>query len=104
VTTFLLGAAAVLVLNVAVVLWRVARGPHLSDRLAGLLLMGTTGAMVLAVLAQALGEPGLRDAALGVVALAALMVVVRATQVRRAQPPGGSAPRDERPEEVARAD
>lgn len=81
-SAFLLGAAAVLVLNVVLALVRVTRGPHLSDRLAGLLLMGTTGAMVLVVLAQALDEPGLRDAALGVVALAALMVVVRATSAR----------------------
>lgn len=76
-TTFLLTACAVLVLNVVVGAARVLRGPTTRDRTAALLLLSTTGTAALVVLAHAVEVPALRDAALALVALATVMVVVR---------------------------
>ena len=73
----LTAAAVVLVLNFAVSAGRVLRGPSGRDRLSALVLLSTTGAAVLAVLATASDAPGLRDAALAVVALATVIVVAR---------------------------
>jgi multicomponent Na+:H+ antiporter subunit F len=73
--TFLLGVAAVLLLNVAAGLTRVARGPTRADRMVAAQLFGTTGVAVLLTLAQAMGEPALRDLALVVVLLAVVISV-----------------------------
>jgi multicomponent Na+:H+ antiporter subunit F len=73
----LLGVATFLLLNVLVGLARVLVGPDTRDRLLGVVLLGTTGVALLTVLAEVSGTPALRDAALALVALAALVVVVR---------------------------
>lgn len=84
--TFLLGVAAVLLLNVAAGLVRVARGPARADRMVAAQLFGTTGVAVLLTLAQAMGEPALRDLALVVVLLAVVISVafVKRGWVRKA--------------------
>lgn len=81
-TTFLLAATAILVLNVVVGAARVLRGPTTRDRTSALLLISTTGTAALVVLAHAADVPALRDAALALVALAAVMVVVRVAAER----------------------
>ncbi|MDP3892700.1 hypothetical protein [Nocardioides sp.] len=73
----LLAVATFLLLNVLVGLARVLAGPSARDRLLGVILLGTTGAALLAVLAEITDVPALRDTALTLVALAALVVVVR---------------------------
>jgi multicomponent Na+:H+ antiporter subunit F len=73
----LVAVATFLLLNVLVGLVRVLLGPSTRDRLLGVILLGTTGVALLAVLAEVTGIPALRDAALALVALAALVVVVR---------------------------
>ncbi|EOM74321.1 hypothetical protein Rrhod_4465 [Rhodococcus rhodnii LMG 5362] len=69
---------------------RILRGPSTRDRLTALLLLSTTGAAALALLAEALDTPALRDAALAIVALATIIVFVRVSAERRreAPPPG----------------
>ncbi|MDO5626702.1 MAG: hypothetical protein Q4G43_00135 [Mobilicoccus sp.] len=66
-----------LVLNVLVSLVRVVRGPTGRDRLTGVLFAGTTGAGALATSSVLLDVSALRDIALAIVALAAVVVVVR---------------------------
>ncbi|HLS26584.1 MAG TPA: hypothetical protein VK063_11990 [Beutenbergiaceae bacterium] len=78
----LYGAVVFLVLNVLASLVRVLRGPSDHDRLLALLLMGTTAAGVLAILAHLMQMAALRDAALALVALAALVVLARVRTVR----------------------
>lgn len=73
----LLAVATFLLLNVLVGLARVLAGPSTRDRLLGVILLGTTGTALLAVLADVTGLSALRDTALVLVALAALVVVVR---------------------------
>jgi multicomponent Na+:H+ antiporter subunit F len=73
----LVAVATFLLLNVLVGLVRVLLGPSTRDRLLGVILLGTTGVALLAVLAEVTGLPALRDTALALVALAALVVVVR---------------------------
>lgn len=76
VDTTLYVVAALLLLAVVAGLWRAARGPTRGDRLTAFMLLGTTGAALLAVLGSATGVPALRDAALTLVALATVAVVV----------------------------
>ncbi len=78
-SSLLYAVAAVLVVNIAVALWRVAVADGTRDRLSGLLLLSTVGAAALVVLASATDQAALRDAAVAVVALAVLIVVVRVT-------------------------
>lgn len=73
----LIAAAIVLLLNIAVASLRIGLGPDARNRLTGLLLLSTSGTAVLILLAQATDMPALRDAALALVALAALIVIVR---------------------------
>lgn len=63
---------------------RVARGPSVPERLMGLALLSSTGTAILLLLAEATDTPALRDAALTLVALAALIVCVRAHAIRNA--------------------
>ena len=79
----LVAVALFLLLNVLVGLLRVLLGPTTRDRLLGVVLLGTTGVALLAVLATVSDMPALRDAALALVALATLVVVV---QVRGEEP------------------
>lgn len=76
-------AAVILVVNFLVSSTRILRGPSSRDRLSALLLLSTTGAAVLCVLAVAMDTPPLRDAALAIVALAAVTVVVRVVGERQ---------------------
>ncbi|NDL57932.1 hypothetical protein F7O44_12690 [Phytoactinopolyspora sp. XMNu-373] len=69
--------AVFLLLNVIVGLVRAIRGPSIHDRLIAFLLLGTTGVALLAVLASVADVPALRDAALALVSLAAVVVIVR---------------------------
>lgn len=73
---FLYVAAVILVLNVLVGMFRVARGPSVRDRVTGLALLSTTGAAVLIVVAGAMNEASLRTTATVLVALALVIVVV----------------------------
>ncbi len=68
--------AVFLLVNVLVVLLRVVRGPTASDRMVAALLFGTTGVAFVLVLAEALGSPAVRDVALVLAVLAALVPVV----------------------------
>lgn len=73
---FLLGGVAVfLLLNLAVGLVRVVRGPADSDRMLAALLFGTTTVAVLLVLAASMAQPALRDVALLFVLLATLLSI-----------------------------
>lgn len=72
-------------LSVLVGMVRVARGPSVQDRLMGLALLSSGGAAVLLLLAEAMQTPALRDAALALVTLAALMVAVRTVAESRSE-------------------
>lgn len=56
---------------------RVGIGPSVRDRVMGLALVSTTGTAVLIVLAEATGIAALRDAALALAVVAALVIAVR---------------------------
>ncbi|GGG63501.1 hypothetical protein GCM10011374_28640 [Kocuria dechangensis] len=71
------GVAVVLGLNLLLCLVRVLRGPTGRDRLLGVLLTGSTGAALLAVLSVSTGVPALRDAALVMAALSSVVAVAR---------------------------
>lgn len=75
--TALVLAAVFLLLNVLIGLVRALQGPTTRDRLTAFLLLGTTGVALLVVLAHLTDVPALRDAALVLVMLAALVSVVR---------------------------
>ncbi|MDO5619619.1 hypothetical protein [Kocuria sp.] len=92
----LMALAMVLAVNILVCLGRVLLGPTGRDRITGALFAGTTGAG-LALIGSVLTEiPALRDIALGFVALAGVIVLVRMGAERfvsRAGSAGGE-PRD----------
>lgn len=67
----------ILVANVLVALVRVVQGPSGRDRITGALLAGTTGAAALATASVLTDVAALRDVALVMVALAALVVIAR---------------------------
>ncbi len=69
--------ALILVANVVACLVRVAAGPTGRDRVLGVVLSGTTGAALLAVVSVLTDTPALRDVALAVVALATVIAVAR---------------------------
>lgn len=69
--------ALVLLANVVACLIRVVAGPTGRDRVLGVVLSGTTGAALLAVLSVLTDTPALRDVALAVVALATVITVAR---------------------------
>lgn len=71
----LLGIAIFLLLNILAGLGRVVRGPTPADRMLAAQLLGTTGAAILILLAEALGLQALRDVALVFVLLGALATV-----------------------------
>ena len=91
--TFYIVISVVLLLTLAAGLWRVLRGPSTSDRMMAGQLFGTTAVAILLLLAEALGQPALRDVALVFALLAAVTVVAF---VRRGCE--GEASRDERGE------
>jgi multicomponent Na+:H+ antiporter subunit F len=73
-STFLLAAAVLLLLTIGGGLVRVGRGPTAADRMLSAQLFGTTGVAVFLVLAEAFDRPPLRDVALIVAILAALVM------------------------------
>jgi multicomponent Na+:H+ antiporter subunit F len=69
------GVAAFLLLNVLVGLIRVLRGPTQADRMLSAQLFGTAGVAILLLLAQGLSAAALRDVALMLALLSALVAV-----------------------------
>lgn len=65
--------ASVLLLTILLGLWRILRGPTAADRLLAMQLFGTTGAAFLLVLSMLTDERALRDAALVLALLAAVL-------------------------------
>jgi multicomponent Na+:H+ antiporter subunit F len=70
-----LGVALFLLLTLVVGLWRVLRGPIVTDRMLAVQLFGTTTVACLLLLAQVFGLPALRDVALVFALLAAVTAV-----------------------------
>lgn len=62
--TILLGAAAILVLFAIGLLYRVAEGPTMEDRVIAINAVGTNTVVVLALLAVGLDQPGFLDIAI----------------------------------------
>lgn len=77
--------AALLLLTLLVGLWRVLPGPGRVDRLLAVQLFGTTGTALLLVLAQWQGAPALRDAALVLALLAAIVSAALVQLLRRSR-------------------
>lgn len=75
--------AAVLLLTILVGLYRVVRGPTMADRLLSIQLFGTAGTAIMLLLAQAQNEPALRDAALLLALLAAVVSAALVQYLRR---------------------
>lgn len=74
-----------LLLTLIIGLWRVLRGPRRVDRLLAVQLFGTTGSAILLVLAQWQGAPALRDAALVLALLAAIISAALVQLLRRSR-------------------
>ncbi len=74
----------VLVLTLIPAVWRVIHGPSRADRLVAIQLFGTIGTAVLLLLAQSEQLPSLRDVAL-VIALLAAMVSAALVQFLRSE-------------------
>ena len=74
-TEFFLGAAAFVLVMVALGLLRILRGPGAADRIMAAQLLGTGGVAVLLLLAQAVPMPGVIDVALVLTLLAAFVAV-----------------------------
>lgn len=83
-----LALAVFLLLNLLVALIRVARGPTPADRLLAALLFGTTGVAILLLLADAMSQPALVDAALVFALLAAISGAAFARRAWREEAPG----------------
>ncbi len=83
--TFYLVLMVFLLLNMGAAMVRVLRGPSTADRLMTGQLFGTTGVAMLLLLAEATGEPVLRDVAI-VFALLAVMVVICFTRTADRDP------------------
>jgi len=81
--TFNFAVAIFLLLNIGAGLFRILRGPSAADRMLATQLFGTTSVAILLLLAQAFGNPALRDVAL---LLALLAAVTTVAFVRRAWP------------------
>lgn len=72
-----------LISSLAAGMWRILRGPTRADRMLAAQLFGTTAVATLVLLAEAMGQPALRDVALVFALLAAVAAVAF---VRRAWP------------------
>lgn len=77
--------ASLLLMTVFLGLWRVCLGPTRGDRLLAVQLLGSTGAALLLLLAQASAEPALRDAALILALLAAVVSAALVQYLRRGE-------------------
>jgi multicomponent Na+:H+ antiporter subunit F len=69
------GTSLFLLLNLVAGLVRVLRGPTLADRVLTAQLFGSTGVAILLILAEELDTPALRNVALVLALLAAVVVV-----------------------------
>lgn len=78
--------ASVLLLTIFAGLWRVLRGPTPGDRLLAVQLFGTTGTAVLLLLAEHQNQPALRDAALILALLAAVLSAALVQYLRKGAP------------------
>lgn len=76
---------ALLLLTLIIGLWRVLLGPRRVDRLLAVQLFGTTGTALLLVLAQWQGAPALRDAAMVLALLAAMISAALVQLLRRSR-------------------
>lgn len=85
--TLAFALAIFLLLNLVVALLRVARGPTPADRLLAALLFGTTGVAILLLLADAMAQPALIDAALVFALLAAISGAAFARRAWREEAP-----------------
>ena len=65
--------AAILLLTILAGLGRVLRGPSKTDRLVAIQLFGTAGTALLLLIAEWQAQPALRDAALVLALLAAVL-------------------------------
>ncbi len=88
-TDFLLAAAGLILLTVAVGLSRILRGPENVDRTMAAQLLGTGGIATLLLVAAATDVRGAEDVALGLALLAAFASVAFVTS---ASPPSGDDP------------
>ena len=86
---FLLVAAGIILMTVAVGLARILRGPENVDRTMAAQLLGTGGIAILLLVAAATGVRGAEDVALGLALLAAFASVAFVTSVA---PPSGDDP------------
>jgi multicomponent Na+:H+ antiporter subunit F len=75
VTSFFLGAAAVLLASVGAALWRVLRGPAPADRMMAAQLVGTGGVATLLLISAAEEDPAIVDVALVLALLAAFAAI-----------------------------
>lgn len=75
--------AVVLLVSIFAGLWRVLHGPTRADRLLAVQLFGTTGTALLLVLAQWQDQSALRDAALVLALLAAVVCAALVQYLRR---------------------
>lgn len=75
--------AALLLLTILAGLWRVLRGPSRGDRLVAAQLLGTAGTALLLLLAEGQAQPALRDAALVLALLAAVLSAAFVQYLRR---------------------
>lgn len=75
--------AIALLLSILAGLWRVLRGPTRADRLVAVQLFGTTGTALLLVLAYWQDQSALRDAALVLALLAAVVCAALVQYLRR---------------------
>ncbi|PSQ27168.1 cation:proton antiporter [Halobacteriales archaeon QS_9_68_17] len=64
VSDVLVGAAGAFAVLAVVVLYRVARGPTMQDRVIAVNVIGSNTVVIIALLAAAFGEPGFLDVAL----------------------------------------
>ncbi|WLD57648.1 monovalent cation/H+ antiporter complex subunit F [Salinispirillum sp. LH 10-3-1] len=75
--------ATLLLLTILAGLYRVVRGPTAVDRLMSIQLFGTAGVAIMLVLAQVEEAPALRDAALVLALLAAVVSAALVQYLRR---------------------
>lgn len=84
---FLFGAATVILLIVAVGLFRLLRGPGDADRLMAVQLLGTGGIALVLLLGVATASPAMVDVALTLALLAAFAGVALVRAVTMNRPP-----------------
>lgn len=77
--------SCLLLVTIAVGLWRVVRGPSRIDRLIAVQLFGTAGTALLLLLSQSQQMPALLDVALIIALLAALLSAALVQYMRKDQ-------------------